>query len=137
MANTSSSSGPCAARCRLSRPHPPILIAGGGEKKTLRLVAQYGDACNVYGPPAVVSAKLAILRGHCEALGRDYDAIEKTTLGTLEFGDGKLSAAGRARAMQGARGAGCATRHLQHAECREITPLEIFGREIIPVVAGF
>src|SRR5580658_1717835 len=76
----------------LSRPHPPILIAGGGEKKTLRLVAQYADACNVYGPPDTVRTKLSILKKHCDALGRDSDSIEKTTLGTVEVGAGKMSA---------------------------------------------
>ena len=64
----------------LSRPHPPILIGGGGEQKTLRLVAQYGDACNL---PArlgddVLRHKRDVLRHHCERLGRPYEAIEKT-----------------------------------------------------------
>ncbi|WP_433725818.1 LLM class F420-dependent oxidoreductase [Nocardia sp. CA-129566] len=63
----------------LTRPHPPIMIGGQGERKTLRLVAQYADACNLFGPSAeVVAAKLAILRGHCEAVGRPYEDIEKT-----------------------------------------------------------
>jgi len=76
----------------LSRPHPPILVAGGGEKKTLRLGAQYADACNLFGPPETVRAKLAILRQHCDALGRDYDSIEKTTLGTVDLRPGKMGA---------------------------------------------
>ncbi len=68
----------------LRRPHPPILIGGTGEKKTLRMVAQYADACNIFdmGPKAI-SQKLEVLRGHCERLGRDYDAIARTTLGVL------------------------------------------------------
>jgi F420-dependent oxidoreductase-like protein len=64
----------------LSRPHPPIMIGGGGEKKTLRLVAQYGDACNIYGEPGVVAHKLQVLKAHCEQLGRDYATIKKTGL---------------------------------------------------------
>jgi F420-dependent oxidoreductase-like protein len=65
----------------LSRPRPPIMIGGGGEKKTLRLVARYADACNVFGTtPADVAHKLDILRAHCTDEGRDYDAIEKTVL---------------------------------------------------------
>jgi F420-dependent oxidoreductase-like protein len=68
----------------LRRPHPPILIGGTGEKKTLRMVAQYADACNIFDVGnEVISQKLEVLRGHCERLGRDYDAIERTTLGVL------------------------------------------------------
>jgi hypothetical protein len=59
----------------------PILIGGGGEKKTLRLVAQYADACNLFaGDVEQVKHKLGVLREHCDRLGRDYDAIEKTML---------------------------------------------------------
>ena len=61
----------------LTRPHPPILIGGGGEKKTLRLVAQYADACNLFAGPEL-QHKLDVLREHCERVGRDYDEIEKT-----------------------------------------------------------
>jgi F420-dependent oxidoreductase-like protein len=64
----------------LSKPHPPILIGGSGEKKTLRLVAQYADMCNVMAPDIqTLTHKLEILREHCQTLGRDYDSIEKTT----------------------------------------------------------
>ncbi|MGW4769990.1 LLM class F420-dependent oxidoreductase [Nocardia sp. NPDC004278] len=63
----------------LTRPHPPIMIGGQGERKTLRLVAQYADACNLFGGSVdAVTAKLAVLRGHCEAVGRPYEDIEKT-----------------------------------------------------------
>ena len=61
----------------LSRPHPPILIGGAGEKKTLRLVAQYAQACNLFAGPEL-EHKLDVLREHCAAVGRDYDEIEKT-----------------------------------------------------------
>ncbi|MGW9193753.1 LLM class F420-dependent oxidoreductase [Micromonospora chersina] len=65
----------------ISRPHPPIMIGGGGEKKTLRLVARYADACNLFGnSPAEVAHKLDVLRDHCAAEGRDYDGIDKTVL---------------------------------------------------------
>src|SRR5580658_1080095 len=71
----------------LQRPHPPILIGGGGEKKTLRMVAQYAQACNLFaGPGAEVERKLDILRGHCEAVGRDYDEIQKTVMFSLDPG---------------------------------------------------
>ncbi len=65
----------------VQRPHPPILIGGSGERKTLRMVAQYADACNIFGEgPDVVRHKLEVLRGHCDTLGRDYDAIEKSLI---------------------------------------------------------
>lgn len=67
----------------LSRPHPPVMIGGGGEKKTLLLVARYADACNLFGTAAGaedVARKLDVLRGHCAAEGRDYDTIEKTVV---------------------------------------------------------
>ncbi|MGH4013968.1 MAG: LLM class F420-dependent oxidoreductase [Pseudonocardiaceae bacterium] len=65
----------------VSRPHPPIMIGGGGEKKTLQLVARYADACNVFGTtPAEVAHKFDVLREHCAAEDRDYHSIEKTVL---------------------------------------------------------
>jgi F420-dependent oxidoreductase-like protein len=70
----------------LSRPRIPILVGGGGERKTLRLVAQYADACNLFGrDPQVVRAKLAVLRQHCERLGRPYDEIERTVLSGIDL----------------------------------------------------
>jgi F420-dependent oxidoreductase-like protein len=67
----------------LGRPAVPIMIGGGGEKKTLLLVARYADLCNLFGTsPDDVARKLDVLRGHCEAEGRDYDAITKTVLVT-------------------------------------------------------
>ena len=70
----------------LSIPHPRIMIGGGGEQKTLRLVARYADACNLFAMPgdegiALLQHKLDVLRAHCEAEGRSYEAIEKTVLG--------------------------------------------------------
>ncbi|MBO0773736.1 MAG: LLM class F420-dependent oxidoreductase, partial [Actinobacteria bacterium] len=67
----------------LQHPHPPILIAGSGERKTLRLVARHGDMCNLFDLPGTGFAddlkhKLDVLRSHCEDAGRDYDSIEKT-----------------------------------------------------------
>jgi F420-dependent oxidoreductase-like protein len=70
----------------LSDPRPRLMIGGGGEQKTLRLVARYGDACNLFAIPgeegmAQLSHKLDVLRAHCETEGRPYDSIEKTVLG--------------------------------------------------------
>jgi alkanesulfonate monooxygenase SsuD/methylene tetrahydromethanopterin reductase-like flavin-dependent oxidoreductase (luciferase family) len=64
----------------ISRPRVPIMIGGGGEQKTLRLVAQYGDATNVFGGPEKVHHKWQVLKAHCEAVGRPYDEIERSTL---------------------------------------------------------
>ena len=69
----------------LSKPRPPVLIGGGGEKKTLRLVAQYADACNLFSSPDL-EHKLDVLREHCARLGRDYETIEKTAMTPFELG---------------------------------------------------
>jgi F420-dependent oxidoreductase-like protein len=76
----------------VQRPRPPILVAGGGERKTLRLVAQYADACHLLDMPGTEYAsdlrhKLDVLREHCAAAGRDYGEIEKTVGGTFDLGD--------------------------------------------------
>ena len=64
----------------LTRPRIPIMIGGGGERKTLRLVAQYGDACNVFGGPERLHHKFGVLRRHCDDVGRPFDEIERSTL---------------------------------------------------------
>ena len=76
----------------LQRPHPPILIGGSGEGKTLRLVAQYADACNLFDLPTPefrdnIVRKLDVLRGHCARAGRDFAAIEKTVTSNFDFGE--------------------------------------------------
>jgi F420-dependent oxidoreductase-like protein len=70
----------------LQSPRPPILIGGGGEKKTLRLVAQYADACNLFTSSNTddIRHKLDVLRGHCDAVGRDYDSIQKTIVSRVD-----------------------------------------------------
>jgi F420-dependent oxidoreductase-like protein len=87
----------------VSRPHPPILVGGGGERKTLRLAARYADASNVFGSsPADVARKLEVLRAHCDAEGRDYDRITKTVLAVrpvLADVDGFVAAAGEYAAL--------------------------------------
>ncbi len=121
----------------LAQPHPPIMIGGGGEQKTLRLVAQYGDACNLFARmgDAVLRKKLDVLRGHCEALGRPYEAIERTALNTVNLAPGGTSAAAVI-----AECASLAKLGFQHVifnmpNVHDLTPLETFGREIIPAVA--
>jgi F420-dependent oxidoreductase-like protein len=115
----------------LSRPHPPIMIGGGGEKRTLRLVAQYADACNLFAGRDEVH-KLDVLRQHCEAVGRDYDTIYKTAYyrfdpsrGAQRIVDdlGALAAAGFDAAIGAVVGVW------------DVTPLEVIGSDVIPVVA--
>lgn len=78
----------------ISKPHPPIIVGGGGEKKTLRFVAQYADACNVFAMEGVKSVrhKFDVLRRHCEDVGRDYSEIEKTVMSVTRFGTGAQKA---------------------------------------------
>ncbi len=75
----------------ITRPRIPIMIGGGGERKTLRLVARYADGTNVFGGPDVLHRKFEILRAHCDDVGRDYDEIERSTLQAV-----RLSADGAA-----------------------------------------
>ena len=67
----------------VQKPHPPIMIGGSGERETLKLVAKYADACNLFGSPETIKRKLAVLREHCKAVGRDYNSILKTKLGVV------------------------------------------------------
>lgn len=120
----------------VSQPHPPIMIGGSGEKKTLRLVAQYADACNLfaYGGPETIRHKLDVLRGHCEDVGRDYEEIEKTALGTANLSADGMTAddvIGHCRELNGA-----GIQHLifNMPNVHEIKPLETFGEEVIPAV---
>ena len=83
---------------------PPVLVGGSGERKTLRLVAQYADACNVFGDPAQVRHLMEVLDGHCERLGRDPSTITRTRLGTLVLGSSHEDALARRDAMLAARG---------------------------------
>jgi F420-dependent oxidoreductase-like protein len=120
----------------LRRPHPPILIGGGGERKTLRLVAEYADACNLFSSPEL-EHKLDVLREHCAAVGRDYDDIEKTVMLRLPVrGDG--SGVDEALAeLQRLAGLGVQHVHGLVQEVWSIRPLEVYGEQIIPVAAKF
>lgn len=124
----------------VQKPHPPILIGGGGEKKTLRMVAQYADACNFFGDQGVevVKHKLQVLRKYCDELGRPYDEIERTA---ILFG--KVDAHGnfdteyvleKARPLAEA-GIQQLLLIVPHAE--RLEPLRVIGREVIPVVADW
>jgi F420-dependent oxidoreductase-like protein len=81
----------------IQKPSPPILVGGSGERKTLKIVAKYADACNLFGSIESVKNKLGILKEHCKNVGRDYDSILKTKLGTIVVDDNKEVAKNRVR----------------------------------------
>ena len=121
----------------LSRPHPPIMIGGMGEKKTLRLVARYADACNLfaYGGADLIRHKLDVLKGHCEDIGRDYEEIERTALASVNLAADKMSARDVIEMCRDLGGAGVEHLIFNMPNVHEIRPLETFGEEIIPAVA--
>ncbi len=119
----------------LSQPHPPILIGGSGEKKTLRLVARYAQACNLFPGPDL-ARKLDVLRGHCEAEGRDYDEIEKTCYFLYDVGPKGEKAQEVVDALGGLAQMGFQAAIGAVANVWDITPLEVIGSDVIPAVAN-
>ena len=120
----------------LTRPHTPILIEGGGEKKTLRLVAQYAQACNLFGGPEL-EHKLDVLRGHCEAVGRDYNEIEKTVMFPLDPGPNGENVGPLIEQLHSLAALGISHAHGRVPDVSTIAPLELLGERVIPHVAGF
>jgi F420-dependent oxidoreductase-like protein len=118
----------------LTRPHPPIMIGGQGERKTLRLVARYAQACNLFPTPQLPH-KLSVLRAHCEAEGRDYDEIEKTCMFTFDVGPAGEKSGQLVGRLRWLASMGIQTVIGSVKEAWRITPLEAMGREVIPAVA--
>jgi F420-dependent oxidoreductase-like protein len=118
----------------LTRPHPPIMIAGDGERKTLRLVARYADACSLRPGPEV-PRKLDVLRRHCEDEGRDYDEIEKTCAFAFDVGENGEKVGEVIGGLRWLAGMGVETVIGFVPNVDRIEPLEIIGREVIPAVA--
>ncbi len=118
----------------LSRLHPPILIGGSGERRTLRLVARYADACNL-GVSADLPHKLEVLRAHCEAEGRDYDSIEKTCLYSFDVGERGEKVGELMGTLRRLAGMGIQAVHGSLAHVNTIRPLEIMGEHVIPAAA--
>jgi F420-dependent oxidoreductase-like protein len=73
----------------IQKPSPPIMVGGSGERKTLKIVAKYADACNLFGSAETIKRKLNILKEHCKSVGRDYNSILKTKLGAIVVDDNK------------------------------------------------
>jgi F420-dependent oxidoreductase-like protein len=117
----------------ISHPHPPILIGGTGEKKTLKLVAQYADACNLFGRIGLeeIARKLDILKTHCDQVGRNYEEIEKTALDSFD-GMSSKEMINKCRELNQAG--------IQHliVNTRDVIvikkTLETIGKEVIPAV---
>jgi len=118
----------------LRRPHPPILIAGEGAQKTLRLVARYADACSLRPGPQIPE-KLAILRQYCEAEGRDYDAIEKTCAFRFDVGEDGARAGELIGQLRWLAGMGVQTVIGAIPNVEQIRPIELVGRTVIPAIA--
>jgi F420-dependent oxidoreductase-like protein len=119
----------------LSQPHPRIMIGGTGPNKTLRMVAQYADACNIGDWVGVENMQKALdkLKEHCETLGRDYDSIEKTSLGTVHL-SGKDTVDSVLKRIKVVSEMGFTHCIFNMPDLYEITPLKTFAKEIIPVV---
>ena len=119
----------------LTKPHPPILVGGSGERKTLKLVARYADACNVFGNPTEVRHKLEVLRQHCEAEGRNYDDIEKTVL--ISFDVGPDGSAAEQLVQRLARFAEVGVQTVIGGFAVDpLRPVEIMGRDVLPQVTS-
>lgn len=121
----------------LSSPHPPILIGGGGggERKTLRYVARYAQACNLFPTPDL-ARKLDVLRARCDDEGRDFDEIEKTCYFVFDVGDNGEKAGEVVDRLGELAGMGFSTAIGAVTNVWQITPLEVIGSEVIPAVAG-
>jgi len=120
----------------VSKPHPRIMIGGGGEQKTLRIAAQYGDGCNLFGRLGVegLTHKLDVLKRHCEVVGRDYNEIERTALISAQP---TLDTAGLVKTCRELAAIGIQHVMLSNVpEVYAIKPLEAIGKQVIPEVAG-
>jgi F420-dependent oxidoreductase-like protein len=116
-----------------TRPHPPILIGGSGERKTLRLVAKYADACNLFPGPEVAQ-KLDVLRAHCEREGRDYDEIEKTAT----FGvDAETNPTELLEQLRGLHDLGFTVAYVSLRGTEPMPLLEMLGSEVIGEISGW
>jgi F420-dependent oxidoreductase-like protein len=119
----------------ISRPRVPILVGGGGERRTLRLVARYADACNVFGGPVAIHHKFEVLREHCRALERDPDEIERTTLQDVRLTGSRAETASSIVDRFGElRDAGAEHVIMTLPSAHDPAQLELIGRDVIPAL---
>ncbi len=122
----------------LSRPRPPILVGGGGERKTLRLVARYADACNVFGGPDILRHKYAVLEQHCADVGRDFSSIERTNASrvalTPDGRQGTLTPSGLVDRLGAWAEAGSQHAIFSLTDAWDLAKLELIGRDVLPQV---
>lgn len=119
----------------LTRPHPPILIGGSGEQKTLRLVARYADACNLFPTPEI-PRKLDVLKRYCEAEGRDYDSIEKTSMYQFDSRKGESGIEATIGGLRWLEQMGIQMVYFGVADIYRLKPLEIIAERIMPEFAS-
>jgi alkanesulfonate monooxygenase SsuD/methylene tetrahydromethanopterin reductase-like flavin-dependent oxidoreductase (luciferase family) len=117
----------------LTKPHPPILIGGSGERKTLRLVARYASACNLFPGPDL-EHKLAVLRQHCDREGRDYDEIEKTVIFRFDTGENGERVDEIIAELRRLASIGIQVAHGSVTDVWRVKTLEIIGQQILPAV---
>jgi alkanesulfonate monooxygenase len=120
----------------VQRPHPPILIGGGGERKTLRLVAQYADACNLFDSPELPH-KLDVLRQHCADVGRDYDEIDKTVMLPIDPGPNGENVDAILVHLKELSELGVSHVHSRALDGSRTEWLNILGERIIPEISRF
>ena len=115
---------------------PPILIGGAGEKKTLRLVARYADACNIFDSPEL-GRKLDVLRGHCETEGRDYDTIEKTAQVRFDLGENGENVNQVIEHLHEISELGIEVAHGTLIGAGSLKPIDLMAEQVIPAAARF
>ncbi len=122
----------------LSTPHPPILIGGAGEKKTLKLVARYADACNIaVYDPAEAARKLDVLRQHCATEGRDYAEIEKTAQTRFDLGPNGENVGKTIEDLHRVAELGFTQAHDSLVNASNPRQLDLLAEQVIPAVAKF
>ncbi|HEX2904902.1 MAG TPA: LLM class F420-dependent oxidoreductase [Jatrophihabitans sp.] len=120
----------------LSTPHPPLLIGGAGEKKTLRMVAQYADSCNIFDSPEV-ARKLEVLREHCQRLGRNYDDIEKTVQVRFDLGEKGENVQRTVEHLHELAELGFTVAHGTLLDAGGLRTLDVLTEQLVPAIEKF